>query len=150
VSELVTNSVRHARLATGELIRLNVDWSGTRLRVHVHDGGRRGGRLAASGSIRPTPAAESGWGLYLVDRLASRWGLDTDGYWFELHHIPPADHAPDRQAPRLGPRVLLDGDLCRRPLVLGDHHIPVGPRDHLLDVGHHVPVGYRELTRIGP
>jgi hypothetical protein len=90
VSELVTNSVRHARLATGELIRLSIDWSGTRLRVHVHDGGRRGGRPAASGSIRPTPEAESGWGLYLVDRLASRWGLDTGGYWFELHHNPPS------------------------------------------------------------
>jgi Histidine kinase-like ATPase domain len=90
VSELVTNSVRHARLAAGELIRLSVDWSGTHLRVHVHDGGRRGRRPAALGSTGPTPEAESGWGLYLVDRLASRWGLDAGGYWFELHHNPPS------------------------------------------------------------
>jgi anti-sigma regulatory factor (Ser/Thr protein kinase) len=90
VSELVTNSVRHARLAPGELIWLSVDWSGTRLGVHVHDGGRRGRRPAASGAIGLIPEAESGWGLYLVDRLASRWGLDPGGYWFELHHNPPS------------------------------------------------------------
>ena len=28
--------------------------------------------------------AASGWGLFLVDRLASRWGTDEAGYWFEL------------------------------------------------------------------
>ncbi len=91
VSELVTNSVRHAGLAPGQRIQLTADWSGTRLKVHVRDGVRgRGARPAAvSGSIRPTPGGESGWGLYLVDRLASRWGLDAGGYWFELRNDPP-------------------------------------------------------------
>ena len=37
ISELVTNSVRHARLGPDDLIRIMVDWSGTRLRVHVRD-----------------------------------------------------------------------------------------------------------------
>jgi hypothetical protein len=92
VSELVTNSVRHAGLGPGELIGLTADWSGTRLRVHVHDGGRGRGvqPQAPFGSIRPNPGKESGWGLYLADRPASRWGLDAGGYWFELHHSPPS------------------------------------------------------------
>jgi hypothetical protein len=45
--------------------------------------------LEVSGSIRPTPGAESGWGLFLVDRLASRWGTAAGGYWFELRAEPP-------------------------------------------------------------
>jgi anti-sigma regulatory factor (Ser/Thr protein kinase) len=89
VSELVTNSVRHAGLAPDDLIRITVDWSGARLKVHVRDG-RRGGRPAVvSGSIRPAPGAESGWGLYLVDRVASRWGTSAEGYWFELRQNRP-------------------------------------------------------------
>jgi two-component sensor histidine kinase len=35
VSELVTNSVRHAGLAPDDLIRITVDWSGARLKVRV-------------------------------------------------------------------------------------------------------------------
>jgi anti-sigma regulatory factor (Ser/Thr protein kinase) len=89
VSELVTNSVRHAGLAPDDLIRVTVDWSGARLKVHVRDGGRGVRPTTVSGSIRPTPGAESGWGLYLVDRLASRWGTSADGYWFELRREPP-------------------------------------------------------------
>jgi anti-sigma regulatory factor (Ser/Thr protein kinase) len=89
VSELVTNSVRHAGLAPDDLIRITIDWSGARLKVHVRDG-RRGVRPAVVwGSIRPAPGAESGWGLYLVDRVASRWGTSADGYWFELRQDPP-------------------------------------------------------------
>jgi anti-sigma regulatory factor (Ser/Thr protein kinase) len=89
VSELVTNSVRHAGLAPDDLIRVTVDWSGARLKVHVRDGGRGVRPTTVSGSIRPTPGAESGWGLYLVDRVASRWGTSADGYWFELRQEPP-------------------------------------------------------------
>jgi anti-sigma regulatory factor (Ser/Thr protein kinase) len=88
-SELVTNSVRHAGLAPDDLIRLTVDWSGARLRVHVRDGGRGVRPGVVSGSIRPVPGAESGWGLYLVDRVASRWGTSAEGYWFELRQDPP-------------------------------------------------------------
>ena len=89
LSELVSNSVRHAGLDRDDLIRVIADWSGDRLRVHVRDGSgpRRGSPV--SGSIRPAPGAESGWGLYLVDRLASRWGTTTSGYWFELRGDQP-------------------------------------------------------------
>jgi anti-sigma regulatory factor (Ser/Thr protein kinase) len=89
VSELVTNSVRHAGLAPDDLIRITVDWSGARLKVHVRDGRRGVGPAVVSGSIRPAPGAESGWGLYLVDRLSSRWGTGAEGYWFELRQNRP-------------------------------------------------------------
>jgi anti-sigma regulatory factor (Ser/Thr protein kinase) len=88
VSELVTNSVRHAGLRPDDLIRITADWSGDRLNVAVR-GGRGVPPAAVTGSIRPAPGAESGWGLYLVDRLASRWGTAAGGYWFELRPVQP-------------------------------------------------------------
>jgi anti-sigma regulatory factor (Ser/Thr protein kinase) len=89
VSELVSNSLRHAGLGRDDLIRVTADWSGHRLRVHVRDRGRPTCASPVAGSIRPAPGAESGWGLYLVDRLASRWGTTAGGYWFELRHDQP-------------------------------------------------------------
>jgi anti-sigma regulatory factor (Ser/Thr protein kinase) len=89
VSELVSNSVRHAGLGPGDLIRITADWSGTRLRVHVRDRRRRARPTGISGSIRPAPGAESGWGLYLVEHFTGRWGTSADGYWFELQQEPP-------------------------------------------------------------
>jgi Histidine kinase-like ATPase domain len=53
VSELATNSVRHAGLALDDLIRITVDWSGARLRVHVRDGGPGMRPGVVLGSIRP-------------------------------------------------------------------------------------------------
>ena len=82
VSELVSNSVRHAGLGPDDPIRITADWSGTRLKVQVRD--RRPGTppTGVSGSIRPAPGAESGWGLYLVEHFTSRWGTSAGGYWF--------------------------------------------------------------------
>jgi anti-sigma regulatory factor (Ser/Thr protein kinase) len=84
VSELVTNAVRHAGLASGDRIRLLVQQHETVLRVEVHDPGVGFEPRAPV----PDPARASGWGLYLVDELADRWGMDaTRGgtrIWFEL------------------------------------------------------------------
>ena len=83
VSELVTNSIRHAGLHPDDRIRVRAEWTGTRLRVDVIDRAR----VAESpvvGAIRPAPGAESGWGLYLLERLATRWGNGRGRYWFEL------------------------------------------------------------------
>jgi anti-sigma regulatory factor (Ser/Thr protein kinase) len=96
VSELVSNSVRHAGLGRDDLIRVTADWSGARLMVHVRDGGGPSDASPVSGSIRPAPGAESGWGLYFVDRLASRWGTSAGGYWFEA----PTRPARPRRQPR--------------------------------------------------
>ena len=83
VSELVTNSIRHSGLRPWDLIGVHVTWSATKVRVDVHDRPQAAPHRPA-GSIRPRPGADSGWGLYLVDRLASRWGQGRGRYWFEL------------------------------------------------------------------
>jgi anti-sigma regulatory factor (Ser/Thr protein kinase) len=84
VNELVTNSIRHAGLGPEEQIRIRADWSGRRLRVDVYDRPETAAPSRVAGSIRPSPGAESGWGLYLIDRLATRWGTGPGRYWFEL------------------------------------------------------------------
>jgi anti-sigma regulatory factor (Ser/Thr protein kinase) len=83
VSELVTNSIRHAQAGSAETIELRVAVFADRLRVEVSDHG--------SGFERRVRAPErdsgSGWGLYLVDQLADRWGVSRDDatrVWFEI------------------------------------------------------------------
>lgn len=80
-SELVTNCVRHAGLDPKDVIGLSARSRPGVLRVEVTDGG--GG--FQPGSPRPTGAG--GWGLFLVDRIADRWGVQgTNGtiVWFEI------------------------------------------------------------------
>ena len=84
VSELLSNSIRHAGLGTQERVRVRAEWTGTRLRVDVWDRPAASAPAQPAGAIRPDPGAESGWGLYLVDCLASRWGSAPGRYWFEL------------------------------------------------------------------
>jgi anti-sigma regulatory factor (Ser/Thr protein kinase) len=83
VSEIVTNSLRHAGLAPEQSIRVRAHLRGRRLRVEVVDGGsgfdpvRRGDGAAE----------DTGWGLYIVEQLATDWGVTTDGatkVWFEV------------------------------------------------------------------
>jgi anti-sigma regulatory factor (Ser/Thr protein kinase) len=83
-TELVTNCIRHAGLRPDDLIRVRAQLSGPRLRVDVIQGDRRGTPHPVAGAIRPAPGAESGWGLYLVERIATRWGYGRGRYWFEL------------------------------------------------------------------
>ena len=83
VSELVTNSVRHARLEDGGWINLCVEESPRALRVAVTDPGV--GFEERPGP--PQPGDHSGWGLHLVEQLADRWGVSRDGkmmVWFEI------------------------------------------------------------------
>lgn len=83
VTELITNSVKHGR--TGEeAVRVTVTVDSARVRVEVKDGG--------PGFEPPPPPSSpsestSGWGLYLVARIADRWGVETGddaSVWFEL------------------------------------------------------------------
>ena len=79
VSELVTNSVRH----TGsDRIGLEVWSSDSVVRVLVSD---YGAGFDVSGP--PQPRETSGWGLFMVNRLADRWGVECDDVtrvWFEF------------------------------------------------------------------
>jgi serine/threonine-protein kinase RsbW len=84
LNELVTNSIRHSGLGPEDQVRVSAVWSGTRLRVDVYDRAGARGPSPVVGSIRPPPGAQSGWGLYMVDRVATRWGAVPGRYWFEL------------------------------------------------------------------
>jgi integral membrane sensor domain MASE1/anti-sigma regulatory factor (Ser/Thr protein kinase) len=77
VSELVTNCVRHARLAADDLIRLRVEVSERLVRLEVSDPGEG----FASAVPEPTPGEPGGWGLFLTGHLADRWGIDRDEGW---------------------------------------------------------------------
>jgi anti-sigma regulatory factor (Ser/Thr protein kinase) len=86
VAELVSNSVRHAHLAAGDLITLEVATRRGLVRAVVGDRGK--------GFSRPEfgdepPSGTSGRGLFLVDALADRWGTGKgqggeSTVWFEL------------------------------------------------------------------
>ncbi|MFB6888560.1 ATP-binding protein [Kitasatospora sp. NPDC056327] len=73
LSELVTNTVQHARVPADRLLLVRFALSPAELRIEVHDAGRP---LPSSVSTPQQPGldAEAGRGLFLVDRLAHSWG----------------------------------------------------------------------------
>jgi anti-sigma regulatory factor (Ser/Thr protein kinase) len=86
VSELVSNSVRHAGLGEDERIRLRARCDRDCAYVEVCDAGRSGrvpAKRAHQDALEP-----GGLGLMLVDEMADRWGVAcTDSetcVWFEL------------------------------------------------------------------
>jgi len=83
VTELVTNSLRHGALGAGDAIHLVVQLEPATLRVEVRDPG--------SGFDVPappeTPDLGAGWGLFLLSRIADRWGIrgrPSTCVWFEM------------------------------------------------------------------
>ncbi len=84
VSELVSNAVLHsdAPAASGILLRA-CRLDGSAVRVEVIDAGNGFTALPRA----PVKCAIGGYGLFLVDEQASRWGVDREGgtrVWFEL------------------------------------------------------------------
>jgi anti-sigma regulatory factor (Ser/Thr protein kinase) len=83
VSELVTNSVRHSGVAPHVPVRMQVQVTESTVRVEVADRGQ-GFEPVPRDADRSRPG---GWGLYLVDQLADRWGVARDHLnrvWFEM------------------------------------------------------------------
>jgi anti-sigma regulatory factor (Ser/Thr protein kinase) len=84
VSELVTNSIRHARGGRLGEIALRASVDEERLAVEVADGGP--GFEPARGPL--SGSAAGGWGLFIVQTLADRWGVGREGtrasVWFEI------------------------------------------------------------------
>jgi anti-sigma regulatory factor (Ser/Thr protein kinase) len=83
ITELVTNSVRHAGVDSGEMLTLSLSVTAESLRAEVHDGGATFEPVA----VVPAEATGHGWGLVLVDRIADRWGVEGDPrkyVWFEI------------------------------------------------------------------
>ena len=86
VSELVTNCVKHARVGPEESIILTVDIRDEDVRVSVVDEGP-GFEQPEKPLSEAAAEAGSGWGLFLVDQLATTWGVERQGgatVWFEL------------------------------------------------------------------
>jgi anti-sigma regulatory factor (Ser/Thr protein kinase) len=87
VSEIVTNAVLHSRGPPDGPIVLTASVTGQKVEVAVIDAGEGFTPQAVQ-----TPGASDrmtigGYGLYVVDRAASRWGVDREGgtrVWFEL------------------------------------------------------------------
>ncbi len=82
VTELVTNGVRHASQRGPVTVSVTVE--DDKVRVDVSDCGR-----GFTPPEAPMPRADGtgGWGLQLVDRVATRWGVkiaDATCVWFEL------------------------------------------------------------------
>jgi len=87
-SEVITNAIVYSD--TGR-IELRVAISDTEARVEVYNEGQewaRGPQLQPSGLDDV-----GGWGLFLVERLSDRWGMDLGEtlVWFELDR--PAQRA---------------------------------------------------------
>ena len=84
VSELATNSVRHGLADEASPVRLELEIEpGQRVHVRWCDHGPGFGEVLDA----PRQDGTGGYGLVLVERLASRWGTEReDGFcvWFEL------------------------------------------------------------------
>jgi anti-sigma regulatory factor (Ser/Thr protein kinase) len=87
VSELVSNSVRHAGLGTDERIRVRARTDAACAYVEVCDAGRSG-RTPAKRTLRGETLEPGGLGLVLVDEMADRWGVHRHEFgtcvWFEM------------------------------------------------------------------
>jgi anti-sigma regulatory factor (Ser/Thr protein kinase) len=84
VSEVVTNCVRHAGLGSGDAIRLQVKATPSSVRLDVVD---RGKGFDMPEVVEHDILEPGGWGLYIVDQLADRWGVERrhgSRVWFEL------------------------------------------------------------------
>jgi anti-sigma regulatory factor (Ser/Thr protein kinase) len=81
VTELVANSVKHAE---ADSLELKVLVGRTAVWIEVVDEGPGFEPVPRNSNSRD----DSGWGLFLVERLANRWGVAREGaatrVWFEL------------------------------------------------------------------
>ena len=82
VTELITNALRHGELTSGDRVSLKARVDDGVVRIEVRDPGNNGDVAPR----QPGPRG-GGYGLFLVERLARRWGVDRrDGtvVWCEL------------------------------------------------------------------
>jgi anti-sigma regulatory factor (Ser/Thr protein kinase) len=83
VSELVTNSVRHGDLEEHDTVLMRIYVAADSLRVEVENPGAAG----VVALDRPDVRGGRGFGLQLLERVASRWGVSrgqTTTVWFEM------------------------------------------------------------------
>src|SRR5688500_1274828 len=75
VTELLANAVLHGSKRPTDSIAMRVSLAADRIRVKVRD---RGPGLGRKPKARRGQLRSEGWGLYLVDQLADRWGVRGD------------------------------------------------------------------------
>jgi anti-sigma regulatory factor (Ser/Thr protein kinase) len=86
VSEIVTNSIRHAGLTGEDEIECRLE-EGETIHVEVWDPGPG----YPGGPVAPRPDGSGGWGLMIVDQVATRWGVRGARpacVWFDLDPVP--------------------------------------------------------------
>ncbi|RJL33312.1 ATP-binding protein [Bailinhaonella thermotolerans] len=86
LTELITNAVRHTRSGErGGAVTVNVLGPPYEPRFEIQD---QGGKAHSEPRHRDPADAEGGYGLRLVEALASRWGADSwpggTRTWFEI------------------------------------------------------------------
>jgi anti-sigma regulatory factor (Ser/Thr protein kinase) len=89
-SELVTNSLRHPEIPGDASLRLAVQLREGALRVEVRDPGTTG----VVAPREPDRENGGGFGLQLVDTIATRWGVNRTGgthVWFEVDAVGATD-----------------------------------------------------------
>jgi signal transduction histidine kinase len=82
-TEVVNNAVRHAARDADSDIRVEVLVSRTQVRLEVRD---RGPGFNVPQFPEPGDEQSAGWGLYLVDAIADRWGVEHEPttVWLEV------------------------------------------------------------------
>jgi anti-sigma regulatory factor (Ser/Thr protein kinase) len=99
LSEIVTNSYKHAGNPIGHPIEVIIDLSAERLRLEVID----------RSIFDPTPETtqelrSAKWGLTLIERVSDAWGrVSEGGIWAEFNLQKPPRESPSRPPPVKGP-----------------------------------------------
>jgi anti-sigma regulatory factor (Ser/Thr protein kinase) len=84
VSELVSNSIRHAGLSPNDQISLRVRVSAGSVTGRICDSGPG---FEVPSELYPRPDLRGGWGLPIVESISDRWGVEGNSHvcvWFEL------------------------------------------------------------------
>jgi anti-sigma regulatory factor (Ser/Thr protein kinase) len=87
VSEVVSNAVLHSSGPDDASVGMSADVSEESVRISVTDAGK-----GFTPTERDPERVEGGYGLFLVAKAASRWGVDTTpptSVWFELDRAQP-------------------------------------------------------------
>jgi anti-sigma regulatory factor (Ser/Thr protein kinase) len=82
VSEVVSNAVRHSPARADEPVGLDATFGPRMIRVTVTDAGE-----GFTPRPRDPASARDGYGLYLLEKVAESWGVESCGdtkVWFEL------------------------------------------------------------------
>jgi anti-sigma regulatory factor (Ser/Thr protein kinase) len=112
LTEVLSNAILHGSAGAGARLDVSVEADESIVRVTVTD---RSPQFPRPEIHPPDPLAASGWGLYLLERLANQWGVEDapDGgsaVWFELsvgrsRPTPPTPRRTSRAESDSSPRV---------------------------------------------